>query len=833
MAVPVRRGVLIGAGALGLMLLVGASVWRLGPLPPLGPFLDPVNGVWAVAAAAVTPESGRTAFPGLSGPAEVLLDDRGVPHVFAGSETDLFRIQGYLVARDRLFQLELQTRATAGTLSELFGPRMLQADRAARSRGLAWSAERKLAALDTASPGYQALAAYADGVNAWIAGLTRRGFPVEYHLFGTRPAAWEPIHSLYLLSRMGLTLASEDPASARLAVQAMVGAAAAEALVPVNDPIQEPIQPNGGSPRYDLARLPPPGPPDSSAALALEAVKDLGLVSSAGDGDAMGSNNWAVAPGRTRAGYALLAGDPHLELTLPSIWYEAHLIVPGVLDVAGVSLPGFPGITIGFNRDVAWSFTNTGGDVADLYQETVDDPADPTRYRLDGEWRPLTLRVETYRGPSRKVIAIDTVRYTHRGPLAQVGGQWLSLRWTVHEPVGSPDIFLQANRTRSADEWLQVMQSYVAPTQNGLVADREGTIAIRSSGWYPIRPGDGRGDVVLDGSSSAADWTGMLPVEAWPGARNPGQGFLASANQQPVDPRVNPHYFGAEWPAPWRALRINTLLRADSSVTPEAMQRFQTDPGSARAEAFIPFLLDAARASEGRGDERIHRAAALLAEWDRTYQPDNHRAVLFELAMEEVSRRIWDELIPADHGTASESPVHIPSGSVLRQLLADPTSAWWDDRRTPDVVDTRDGVLAAALGSALDSALARHGDPSGKGWEWGRVRTANIFHLLGLPSLSALGLRVRSGPSTLAPLGGRRGTSGASWRMVVELGHEVRAWATYPGGQSGNPASGWYADRIPKWVAGDLDPVLLPRSADDIPAARVRARWTFVPMDEP
>lgn len=808
-----------------LVVLAGGSVVPVGPLPRLGPFLDPANGVWALAPAARLPHGRTIALPSLRRPASVLVDDRGVPHIFAETEEDAYRVLGWLVARDRLFQLEIQTRAPAGTLTELLGARALDADRASRAAGLAWGVERKVAAMDHGGAIARALQAYAEGVNAWIAQIGP-ALPLEYRLLGRRPAPWTPAHSFHLFSRMGQTLASQDPARERLEVQALVGAAAAEALVPVNSPLQEPVQPAPWpTPREAFAVIPPPGAPDSTAQRLL-ALRER-IVPRTVDGEpVLGSNNWAVAPARTRDGAALLSGDPHLTLTLPSIWYEAHLVVPGVLDVAGVTLPGAPGVIIGFNRDIAWTFTNTQSDVLDLYEETVDDLHRPTRYLLDGTWRPLELRVETYRDPRGRVLQVDTLRFTHRGPMQRSGTHWVSTRWTVLEPSAELDVFVRAGRARSADEWLEVMRDYVAPTQNGLVADRAGTIAIRSSGWYPVRPDSARGDGVFDGSTTASDWIGGLPLDRYPFARNPAQGFLVSANQQPVDPLVHSGYLGANWPSPFRAIRINALLRADSAMTPETMRHMQTDPGSARAEALLPWFLEAAEAVErnGEGDAALARARGLLLEWERTYVPDDERAILFELAVETAVRRTFDELLP-------EGRNRLPGFSspmVLLGLARDPGNLWWDRRDTPDVVETRDDILAASLREALDTALARYGEPDDGGWRWGRVWPTDIHHFLRLPSLSARGLEVSSGPQTIAP-GGRHGTYGASWRMVVELGDEVRAWGTYPGGQSGNPASSWYADRVAGWLRGALDTLRFPRTPSDLPTWAVRGRITFTP----
>jgi penicillin amidase len=602
----------------------------------------------------------------------------------------------------------------------------------------------------------------------------------------------------------------------------------------VNSPIQEPIQPSGLSqPRYDLAAIPAPGAPDSAAMVALSlterVLSAIAMDKPNADGDALGSNNWAVSPQRTRDKHALLAGDPHLDLTLPSIWYEMHLVVPGKLDVAGVGFPGVPGVIIGFNRNVAWTFTNTGSDILDYYAEVVDDAAKPTRYKVDGTWRPLEIRNESYRDKAGKLIRSDTLYFTHRGPMTHQSGKWVSMRWTAYEPSSENANFLNAQHARNATEWLDAMKTFVSPTQNGLVADRSGNIAIRSTGYYPIRPADGRGDVLRDGSTSASDWKGYLPLSQYPYSMNPPQGFLASANQQPVDPRANPNYLGSDWYSPWRAIRINALLRADSAVTPDAMRRYQTDPGSARADAFVPrFLAAAAREdSAGRSDASLRDAAKLLGEWDRSYTKSNRRAVLFENAMRELTERTWDELASKERSGETSQPAGIPEGQVLYELMQTPNNAWWDDRRTQPVED-RDAILAASLRAALTKARKEYGDPAGSGWLWSNVQHANIYHLARIPAFSALGIPVQGGPSTLSPSGGS-GTHGPSWRMVVELGPEVRAWATYPGGQSGNPSSPRYTDRLSLWEKGELAPVLFPKTASEIDPHRIISRLVLTP----
>ncbi|HSB55212.1 MAG TPA: penicillin acylase family protein, partial [Gemmatimonadales bacterium] len=297
------------------------------------------------------------------------------------------------------------------------------------------------------------------------------------------------------------------------------------------------------------------------------------------------------------------------------------------------------------------------------------------------------------------------------------------------------------------------------------------------------------------------------------------EGFLASANQQPIDPRVDPRYLGANWYPPWRAMRINQLLRADSAATPDDMRRWQTDPGSPAADILVPAFLTAAARYPGR--DSLQQAAALLAQWDRRYTRENTRAVLYDAAVRALQELLWDELRPGrDLGP--------PSLAITVTLLSDPANPWWDNHASAAVED-RDAILAEALERALRETITRYGAPDAGGWRWARVRQANIYHLLGIRGLSALGIPVQGGPSTLNPSSGWGGF-GPSWRMVVQLGPEVHGWGTYPGGQSGNPASSRYTDRLDAWRDGTLDSLRFPRTAAAL-QGRVLSDLTLEPQE--
>jgi penicillin amidase len=303
---------------------------------------------------------------------------------------------------------------------------------------------------------------------------------------------------------------------------------------------------------------------------------------------------------------------------------------------------------------------------------------------------------------------------------------------------------------------------------------------------------------------------------------DPAQGYLASANQQPIDPRVAQGWWGGSYD-PWRALRINALLRADSSMTPDKMRAFQTDPGSERANRFMPYLVEAAR-SRSRDttlakSADLKEAAAILSAWDRRYTKENTGAALFEEAMRTLPAAVWDELAVDGRRVAT------PSSGVLLELMADSASVWWDDRSTP-IVEHRDDILAETLVRSLDALKSRLGEPGSDGWRWSKLRNANINHLLRLPALSSLHLPVQGGPGTLSPSVGE-GTHGPSWRMVVEMGPEVHAWATYPGGQSGNPLSPHYRDHLPLWLRGELEPLRVPHSPNELDATHRRSDVTL------
>lgn len=801
------RSLLWGA-PVGVVLAV--SYLPFGPLPAVAPLFDPVTGIWSAAHQAVPPAADRVTIPALSGPVEGAIDQRGVPHLFAATDLDAWRALGWLHARDRLFEMELLSHATEGTLTEWVGAPGLRLDREMRELGLGHLADSLYDALPDSSSVRRALVAYADGVNARIASLGARDLPFEYHLLGLRPRPWRPAYTYYLAERMNYTLGWQDTDLRREAMATLVGDPAAAALLPANVPIQQPIVPAPG----DLSRLLPFELPAPRVGRRKGRVR-TGVIAQGPPGDlAVGSNSWVLAPSRTADGHPLLAGDPHLDLSLPSLWYEAHLVSRDGLDIYGATLPGAPMVLIGVTRGAAWSFTNSEADFVDRYRERVDDVNHPTRHLVDGAWRPVSSRIEAYHDRRGRVIATDTLYRTERGPLDAYAGEWRSTRWTALEAADPIGPFLRLQRTQSVAAFLVAMTALQAPGQNGVVADTAGHIAEFSAGRFPRRPNND-GGVIFDGSSGRSDWTGDLaPL---PQVVDPPLGFLFSANEQIIDPRVDWAYRGNGWAPPWRAMRIARLAGATRAATVDSVRRWQTDPISPRAEWWLPTLLGAAGS-----DSSLVAPRTLLAGWRDGYRPTSRGAPLFEATMREAASLTWDEL------AVDDVIVSWPSAAVFASLRDHPTDIWWDRRSTPER-EGRDDILRLALHHAWDRLRERGGlGPDTTRWRWDRYRTANIEHIAFLPGLGSGPLSVTGGDGTLSPLVDR-GSHGASWRMVVELGPHPVAWTTYPGGQSGDPASPRYDDRLGEWGRGALDSARIPRTPQDLgPADRAEA-IRFVP----
>lgn len=793
--------------ALAAAVVYGLGL-RHGQVPALAAFLDPFAGFWQNGSGGdrVLPDQ---EIPGVQGRVRVLWDDRRVPHIFAESTRDAYFVQGYLTARDRLWQMDFLARVAAGRLAEILGPDLLEHDRFRRRTGMVRAAESAVAAMQEHAETRAALDAYVAGVNAWIATLDRASLPLEYKLLEHAPEPWALLHVALIEKYMAWSLTGYSADEAVSYARAMLGADAVETLYPRLTPLLDPVIPAGTA--WDFTPVPvPPAPAGAFAPRIPPPALDPALAPHPDNG----SNNWAVAGARTHSGAAILANDPHLPLSLPSIWYELQLQAPG-LDVYGVSLPGAPGVIIGFNRHIAWGVTNATSDVLDWYEiEFRDDTRDA--YRYDGGWRQTEKRAEIIRVRGGEDVVEDVV-YTHHGPVAYGDGETpflpgpprgAAMRWTGHDPSNELAAILALGRARGYEDFVAALSSFDSPGQNFAYADIAGSVALWHHGKFPLRwPGQGR--LVADGRDPTHEWQGWIPDAHNPHVKNPARGFVSSANQPPADASY-PYYLGWDYAAFARGARINERLAALRDITPQDMMELQNDALDLRARTFLPRLLALLDPGSFDGDPR--QAHDALAAWNHESRADSIAATVFTRWLDELSEAVWSDDLPQ-----RDLQVVWPDVVVtLEQVLAVPPTPYVDDTRTGAKESAADVVRQAFR--ATVAGLSEELGPLGPRWQLGQARGTDIRHLARIPGLGRDRLPTSGGVDIVNATSRHHGPS---WRMVVEMGttpDQIHGWGVYPGGQSGNPGSHHYDDFVDTWVRGGMYPLLF-LSAPDAPEA--------------
>ncbi len=805
------------------MLLVVLSVlafWgldhRWGVVPPLGKFLNPATGFW---------QNGRAAddlpveldLPGLEQFVTVVWDDRQIPHIFAQNSHDLYMAQGYLVARARLWQLDLTPRAAAGRLSEILGPGMIEYDRLRRRIGMGAAAEASVALMENDPVTGPVIAAFAAGVNACIDQLEHRDLPVEFKLLDYRPERFTPLSVALLLQSFQYTLAfrsSDAPLTRSLAA---MDPDVVQQLYPLYPHDPEPVIPAGTPWEFvpqAVRSLGLPGPsqgpnktdeadlsPEATLPAEASPLGEADLPPEASppaedDEPPAGSNNWALAGSRTATGRAILATDIHLPLSLPSIWYEMQLTAPG-MSIYGITPPGAPGIIYGFNDALAWGITNGHTDVVDWYRVEFRDDSHE-RYRYDRGWSPTTKRVEAIHVYGGETI-YDTVVYTHHGPVPFLPGEESSdpmlpvgcaLRWTALDPSNELRAILDMNAAGNCSEFVSALDPFHCPPLNFAIADTSGEIAIVHAGHLPLRwPTQGR--TILDGSDPAHEWQGWIPGAHVPQVTNPARGFVSSNNQHATD-ETYPYWLGSEYQNVDRARRVNELLHETVAVTPRDMLLMQTDVLNVHARQVLPVMLGLLEDDSLTTSER--QSADELVGWNYEHGPDIIATRIFTFWWWSLNDRLWSDDIQRPDGDLAW-----PGRDVMIWLLLHaPDHPMWDDRRSPDVVESRRDIVRAAFHEAHRELTEAFG-PYGPQWAVGRSRGTRIPHLGRIPGFGSEHLET-GGTSTT--INATRRSYGPTWRMVVSLESPVRAWGILAGGQSGHPGSGFYRTDLEEWVEG-------------------------------
>jgi penicillin amidase len=754
---------------------------------------------------ALPPLEGELAVPSLTAPVEVVRDRWGVPHIYAQSLADAFRAQGFVVASDRYFQIELLMRYSTGRLSELIGALTLPLDRFVRTLGWPGIAARHVAAWDDAS--HEHLSAFWEGVAAWREQMTAP--PVEYSIVEAEP--WVPTPESGKLATaafallLGYTLTRNwDAELLRAEVAERIGVDAMVDLFP--DVVNLPAFIQAGKSTH----------PARSALLAAAFLPTSG----------QGSNNWVVAGTRSASGAPMLANDPHLAILTPAMWYECHLSAPG-LHAAGASLPFAPGIVVGHNERIAWGVTDTESDVSDLYLERLSPDGTAAEYL--GAWEPLAVRdelIEVRDGEpvrlavkeSRHGPLLDSYLIGIADPVAVEGGitKSYALRWVATDASVQPSCLVRVNTAGTWPEFRAALKGWECPGLNWVYADVEGNIGYQLWGRHPVRR-NGDGTIPVPGWTDEFEWIGTVAHEELPWAFNPPEGLLCNANNKAHHDSY-PHLLTKDFLPPFRVLRIAELLCATERHSTDSFARIQLDTVSVAVREVLPHLLSLAPAGE-----RQAQALAMLAGWDHDLHAGSAPAAVYEAWLNHLARlvllpRLGPELYLHFH--ARRQWTNAFEFLALPAMLACPSARWFG----ADGIEARDAVLAASLERALDELTERLGPDMGS-WRWGAIHRATFAGQLGMvPGLEELltaGVVEMGGneqtvcQSLHEPDLGYKVSIVPSWRQIFDLADWDAAVGSLPGGQSENPASPHYNDLLGLWGAGGYHPLPFTRSAVD------------------
>ena len=782
---------------------------KFGDIPPLGKFLDPFAGFWNNAETA-NQEDKTLQIKGLKAPVNIVFDDHRIPHIFAQNDYDLYFAQGYVTAKDRLWQMDFQSRFASGRLSEVVGKKALELDKYQRRMGMTYGAEKMLEALDKEPKIKETVEAYAAGVNAYIRSLSPADYPIEFKILNYKPEEWTTLNTGLLLKLMSATLTAGSDEFYMTNVLQKFGPEITTNLFPDYPFKSDPIIPIGTKWNFKPVSIPSPGANNPTGISADEKTKQKE--------EGIGSNNWAVSGTRTASGYPLLANDPHLDLTLPAIWYQIQMNAPGV-NVYGVSIPGAPCVIIGFNQNVAWGVTNVGADVLDWYQIKFNDKEE---YLYNKQWKKLKKRIETIRIRGGETVK-DTVFYTHHGPVVYLKHQKPSfsksvnvpegnaLRWVAHDRSNDLVTFYRLNRAKNYEDYRQAVSFYTAPAQNFVFASADNDISITSGGYFPLK-WKNQGKYILDGSKPENDWQGRIPADQNPTVKNPDRGFVSSANQWPTD-QTYPYYINWEFSGYERGHRINTRLAAMSKATVDSMQNLLNDNYSVLAENVLPTLISYVDTKKLSSTGRS--ALERIKKWDKFYNANEIAASIFEIWHKDLFERIWQ-----DEFGGSAKAMRFPSRDRTVQLvLAEPNAEWFDNKNTPHK-ETLNELVTASFNTAVDSLQKKFGAP-GKDWEWANLKGSHVPHLAGIPAFGSPVLHIGGAKIAVNSLGEK---NGPSWKMIVALDKEPRAFGIFPGGQSGNPGSFYYMDMLDTWAKGETKELLFLHSEKD-KNPRIKSKW--------
>ena len=765
--------------------------------------------IWWIAYRPLPQVDGRIPLSGLKAEVTVDRDVWGVPHIRAKSLEDMAEAQGYVMAQDRLWQMDLLRRVARGQLSEILGSATLPIDRRFRTLRFGPAAERDAGLLE--GDAKLAIEAYARGVNRFIE-THQDKLPLEFTLLKYKPRPWKPSDSLVIGGYMYQTLTNTwERELDRATVTERVGPGRASDLFSeeaaldhfvIGDPnvADDGSQRTGADPDEDdddditpdtvlkAAVGAPAQFVDFTSALAPSVVAWI-AESQSDIRRGLGSNNWVVSGDHTATGKPLLANDTHLELSIPPIWYEIHLTAPG-WNVKGFTLPGAPLVIIGHNDHIAWGFTNNGADVQDLYIETLN-PSNEDQYSVHGKWTDAQIDNEVIhvKGASDDHLKILVTRH---GPVVyRAGDKAYALRWTATEPGGLANTYNMMGKAQNWEQFRQVMRKVWGPAQNAVYADTEGNIGYVMAARVPVRK-KGHGEVPVPGDTDDYEWTGYIPFDKLPQALNPASGFIVTANARVVGPNYKP-YLTDRWEEPYRTARIWDLLHDKHDLRPADMLKVETDIYS-YPHVFLADQLVAAAKTLTPKDARTQQLIASARDWNGLADPDSQVVPFLNAVRLETLRLILEPYLGND-----TQLYEWRSTAFLQRVLTDRPEKW-----LPKTYKNYDDLLIAAADNAARQLQERTGSSRIEDWPWKRFDSLDMFHPLGRNGILKSLLSITGKPQGGTSFSPRAALPhhGPAMRFIADLSNWDDSVMLIPAGQSGELGSSHYADQFPYWYEG-------------------------------
>jgi penicillin amidase len=845
---------------LALALVSGSG---FGALPALGQALDPSTGIWTDAAHAGLPGNQTIHVPGITTPTTVGFESDGVADIRAGSDADMFRALGYVEADNRIFQMDLMRRQAAGQLAAIIGPSGLSSDEFELELGLQRDAQRDWADLPANAPARAALIDYSAGVNSAITHMEAgHSLPMYFKLLGYQPARWTPVDSLLVQLLETQSLSLDDSPLAYSYVYAGLGQTEFDKSFPAVPPIQQHPFDTGPYQKLPLTSLSAPDPADPTppqTTAQITRVKGYSDATSATPAPAAmtevatdildriaqlpsnavhtfgNSNQWEIAGSRTASGGAILATDPHLLLSAPSVWFQFSAQSPSY-NMSGVGIPGVPVALIGKTPTLSWAITNSQHGSTLYYLEQTSS-AHPGAYFWDGAWRPMNTVAYAIRVKGQAPHQLK-VNLTVHGPVMTLAGQAASVWWSGSLPNDDLDVMLNVVRSKDFSQFRSALSKWVMPDLDFGYADAKGNIGIVNVGVAP-QVKSGAPWLPLSGTG-ASDVVGTIPAAALPYTYDPPSGIASSANNMEVSSSY-PYYWGhssAYFDPGFRDSTIVDGLTGTGKITVAQTEKLQNSYTDGTAQALVPSLL---QALQGQPLNAVQRAAAAqLQGWNDAMTKNSAAAAIWSDFLTDYVNDVWNPIAAADKiKTPADFPDDTAKGievttAILSAIVADTQSGAASPLFSPPGRPSQKATadLRKAFGQAVSQVSAKDGATPAT-WRYGDQNFIMVASLLGSPALNAgpypaggdlWTINLTSG-STQVSEGNKTvstNIAGASWRFIVDWG-SGQVVSSLPGGTSENPASPWYMNRVNDWLNGTYN-----SAASDIGAATKGRTWRFV-----